>query len=203
MFDNRQQIKTGEEVLKLIDFGLSRRYNQMQKMNTVVGTPYYIAPEVINAEQYGLECDIWSLGIILFMLLTGIPPVSGDTDQQLLNNVRHGRLSLVNQWTPDWTKMADAFDLIKKMLTIDPKQRITAKGIMEHPWFAQQTRKEVAAPIDIKLLEGMRHYSEMDPLQRIASKIVAITYVRDGMGLGMGLGWDGMGWVLVWLRLWL
>ena len=120
-------------------------------MSTVVGTPYYIAPEVIKAEKfvffflvkylrsscankppgaqhvalrcagvnhrvlccfsfflsrYGLQCDIWSLGIILFMLLTGIPPVSGDTDAELLMNVRNGELSLENQWTPDWATVS-------------------------------------------------------------------------------------------------
>jgi serine/threonine protein kinase len=103
VFDDDVPIETGNEVLKLIDFGLSRRYSALNRMSTVVGTPYYIAPEIIKHEQYGLECDIWSLGIILFMLLTGIPPVSGDSDQELLANVARGRLSLENQWTPDWT----------------------------------------------------------------------------------------------------
>ncbi len=59
--------------------------------------------------RYGLECDIWSLGIILFMLLTGIPPVSGDSDQELLANVARGKLSLENQWTPDWTTVRVAY----------------------------------------------------------------------------------------------
>jgi calcium-dependent protein kinase len=107
-------------------------------MSTVVGTPYYIAPEIIRGQPYGLQCDVWSLGVILFMLLTGIPPVTGDTDPELLNNVAKGNLSLVNQWTPDWNEMADAFDLITKMLTTDPNQRITSKGIMNHPWMGKR-----------------------------------------------------------------
>ena len=106
-------------------------------MSTVVGTPYYIAPEIILAQKYGIECDIWSLGIILFMLLTGIPPVTGESDQELMANVAKGNLDLQNEWTPDWTQMASAFDLINKMLQTDPAKRITAKGIMEHPWMAE------------------------------------------------------------------
>lgn len=173
VFDKKHAIETGNETLKLIDFGLSKRYNTLNRMSTVVGTPYYIAPEIIRAERYGLECDIWSLGVILFMLLTGIPPIAGDSDQELLNNVGAGNLSLVNQWTPDWTQMSEVFDLIKKMLQVDPAKRITAKGIMEHPWLAESASS--SATIDLKIVDGMRKFSKMDPLQRIAAKIVAIT----------------------------
>eukprot|EP00750_Incisomonas_marina_P015834 INCI1871.2.p1 GENE.INCI1871.2~~INCI1871.2.p1 ORF type:complete len:500 (-),score=99.45 INCI1871.2:501-2000(-) len=175
VFDSKTPIKTGDEVLKLIDFGLSRRYSSLKRMSTVVGTPYYIAPEVIKAEKYGLQCDIWSLGIILFMLLTGIPPVSGDTDAELLMNVRNGELSLENQWTPDWATMPEAFDLIKKMLTVDPAKRINIKDIMAHAWLAQDSSQTKEHVLDLKIVEGMRRFSKMDPLQRIASKIVAVT----------------------------
>lgn len=111
VFDKKAKISTGNEVIKLIDFGLSKRYSSLNRMSTVVGTPYYIAPEVIRAQAYGLECDIWSLGVILFMLLSGIPPVNGDSDQELLANVAQGKLSLKNQWTPDW-------DTVRVLMTL-------------------------------------------------------------------------------------
>lgn len=73
--------------------------------------------------------------------------------------------------------MPEAFDLIKKMLTVDPAKRINIKDIMAHPWLAQDSSQAEEHVLDLKIVEGMRRFSKMDPLQRIASKIVAVTYV--------------------------
>jgi len=75
--------------VKLIDFGLSKRYQgnaAAEKMHTVVGTPYYVAPEVLKG-QYGKECDVWSLGIILYVFLCGYPPFEGDSNTQIFKNI--------------------------------------------------------------------------------------------------------------------
>jgi calcium-dependent protein kinase len=78
--------KEDDSEVKLIDFGLSKRYEIWEaymKMTAVVGTPFYIAPEVLKG-KYGKECDIWSLGIILYVFLCGYPPFEGATPQEIL-----------------------------------------------------------------------------------------------------------------------
>lgn len=78
--------------IKLIDFGLSKRFGSINqtpnkvKLSTVVGTPYYVAPEVLSG-NYDSSCDIWSLGIILYILLCGYPPFEGDNKREIFKNV--------------------------------------------------------------------------------------------------------------------
>ncbi len=75
--------------LKVIDFGTSQVYDPAKKMNQTYGTPYYIAPEIL-AGEYNEKCDIWSLGVLLFILLSGKPPFDGATDDEILENVQKG-----------------------------------------------------------------------------------------------------------------
>lgn len=80
--------KTDDAEIKLIDFGLSKRNlsGGIDKMTTVVGTPYYVAPEVLKG-SYGKECDVWSLGVILYVFLCGYPPFEGDNNTAIFKNI--------------------------------------------------------------------------------------------------------------------
>ena len=123
--------------VKLIDFGLSKRFSEQdetQRMHTVVGTPYYVAPEVLKGD-YGVACDVWSLGVILFVFLCGYPPFEGDNNKEIFRNVVKQPLT----YDPaDWNTISDqAKDLVTKMLQKDPKKRITAQQCLDHPWFAR------------------------------------------------------------------
>jgi calcium-dependent protein kinase len=78
--------------VKLIDFGLAKRLaGETEKMSTVVGTPYYVAPEVLKGD-YDKSCDIWSLGVILYVFLCGYPPFEGDNNTQIFKNVLNQEL---------------------------------------------------------------------------------------------------------------
>lgn len=101
-------------------------------MHTVVGTPYYVAPEVLKG-NYDKSCDVWSLGIMLFVFLCGYPPFEGDNNKEIFRNVLKQALTFD---PADWTTISDsAKDLVKKMLEKDPAQRISAQQCLEHPWF--------------------------------------------------------------------
>jgi calcium-dependent protein kinase len=103
--------------LKVIDFGASMRFDPNKQMNQVFGTAYYIAPEILKFD-YNEKCDVWSLGVILFILLSGKPPFSGENDKEILDNVRSGIFSLSgNEWAGI---SSEAKDLVKQMLTYDP-----------------------------------------------------------------------------------
>lgn len=123
--------------VKLIDFGLSKRFSsqgEMERMHTVVGTPYYVAPEVL-AGNYDVSCDVWSLGVILFVFLCGYPPFEGDNNKEIFRNVVKQPLTFD---PADWNNIsASAKDLVTKMLNKDASKRISAQQCLEHPWFVQ------------------------------------------------------------------
>lgn len=124
-------------VIKIIDFGLSR-HDDMKAgiMNTKVGTPYYVAPEVLNRE-YTKSCDIWSIGVITYILLCGYPPFYGDTDNQIFDSVRTGRFDFPS---PDWDGISDAAkDFISSLLKRDPSKRLSAAAALEHRWIKEMT----------------------------------------------------------------
>ena len=127
---------TPDAEIKLIDFGLSKRFgtniNPKVKMQTIVGTPYYVAPEVLKG-IYDEACDIWSLGIILYIFLCGYPPFEGDNNKEIFKNVLQQKL----QFDPaDWKNISEeAKNLIILMLDKNAKTRYTAQQCLEHPWF--------------------------------------------------------------------
>ena len=101
-------------------------------MHTVVGTPYYVAPEVLKG-NYDKQCDIWSLGVILFVFLCGYPPFEGDNNKEIFRNVIKQQLTFD---PADWDRVSDsAKDLVSKMLNKDPESRISAQDCLNHPWF--------------------------------------------------------------------
>lgn len=122
--------------IKIIDFGLSRHDDQnMGIMKTKVGTPYYVAPEVLR-RQYTKSCDIWSIGVITYILLCGYPPFYGDNDTQIFSAVRAGDFDFPS---PDWDEISqNAKDFICALLKMDPAQRLTAEEALHHKWIMEQ-----------------------------------------------------------------
>jgi calcium-dependent protein kinase len=107
-------------------------------MNTRAGTPNYISPEVL-AGNYGVECDMWSAGCILYILLCGYPPFYGDDDKEILEMVQRGKFDFDGEEWDDISK--DAKDLIKKLIC-KPEKRLTAQEALEHKWFKRQLKDQ-------------------------------------------------------------
>ena len=84
----------GDTTIKIIDFGTAEIFDPEQKMSTKSGTPFYIAPEVIK-RSYNSKCDVWSAGVLLYILLCGYPPFSGKTDQDIMANVSKGKYTMI------------------------------------------------------------------------------------------------------------
>ena len=93
--------KIGYDV-KIIDFGLSRLFQKDHNMYNTVGSPYYIAPEVLN-QKYNQKCDVWSCGVILYILLSGMPPFTGSNKEELNDNIKTGMLRFNG---PEWRKIS-------------------------------------------------------------------------------------------------
>lgn len=145
--------KTSNADLKIIDFGLSaivkakftsffsseKSGPEASDLNSKVGTPLYVAPEVLKG-NYSYECDIWSLGVIMFMLLSGDPPFIGSTEDKLFEMIEKGNYGFNSKV---WDKVSPkAKDLITKLLKVNPKKRISGNNILKHPWFLMLKKEE-------------------------------------------------------------
>ncbi len=130
--NDKDKDKSSEPLIKLIDWGGARYFSRNKKMTKISGTPYYIAPEVLN-EVYDEKCDIWSCGVILYILLCGYPPFNGETDTEIMKAVKKGQFEFPEE---EWNSISkDARDLVSHMLKYDPKKRLTALDCMASPWF--------------------------------------------------------------------
>lgn len=118
--------------------------------------PYYIAPEVLK-KKYDEKCDIWSCGVILFILLCGYPPFNGTNDKGIMEKVAKGVFSFDGE---EWQQISqEAKSLIKKMLEYDPNKRLNAEQCYNDPWLKKYARKDVVEiPIITKALENMRTF---------------------------------------------
>ena len=118
------------KTIKIVDFGLSNIIEVGELLRTPCGSPCYAAPEMICGKRYsGLISDVWSVGIILFVMLCGFLPFDEDNNNLLYKKIINGHFE-VPFYVSDKAK-----DLIKRLLTVDPNKRITIKQIKEHSWF--------------------------------------------------------------------
>ena len=139
--------ESDEANLKLIDFGVSCEFFKGTKMKETLGTPYYIAPEVL-LQSYDEKCDIWSAGVILYILLCGYPPFNGDSDKEILEAVKEANLTFCSRFkcksVEEWQSITKkAKILIKKMLTLNPKKRISAQDALSDTWITDNNNTDI------------------------------------------------------------
>jgi calcium-dependent protein kinase len=131
--------KKKEANLKVIDFGTARIIKPDQKLHETYGTAYYMAPEVL-AGNYTEKCDIWSCGVILFILLSGAPPFPGGDDKEILKNVKIGKFGFEG---PVWDSVTPEVKVfIKKLMEVNPDKRYDAQQALLDPWFVKIIEKE-------------------------------------------------------------
>ncbi|XP_010764473.1 myosin light chain kinase 2, skeletal/cardiac muscle isoform X2 [Notothenia coriiceps] len=120
--------------VKIIDFGLARIYKPREKLRVNFGTPEFLAPEVINYDFVSFNTDMWSLGVITYMLLSGLCPFLGDDDNETLNNILACKWNFDEQEFVDTTE--EAKDFISKLLIVNKSWRIGASEALRHPWLS-------------------------------------------------------------------
>uniref|UniRef100_A0A8C7FHJ4 Myosin light chain kinase, smooth muscle n=1 Tax=Oncorhynchus kisutch TaxID=8019 RepID=A0A8C7FHJ4_ONCKI len=160
--------KTGSTI-KLIDFGLARRLENSGTLKVLFGTPEFVAPEVINYEAISYPTDMWSIGVICYILVSGLSPFMGDNDNETLSNVT----------SATWDFEDDAFDeisdhakdFITMLLKKDMKARLTCDRCYEHPWLKQDTGKMEAKKLS---KERMKKYILRRKWQKTGHAVRAI-----------------------------
>ena len=169
--------------VKIIDFGLSKYGPSGQgggadaMMHTRVGTPYYIAPEVLKRD-YTLKCDIWSIGVIAYILLCGYPPFYGDNDREIFRRVSAGKFNFPS---PEWDHISDgAKAFCKALLSLDPAERPGAAEALRHPWIAKNHIEHVThvsthasdPAVLAAVARRMERFVGMAKLKRLAQQVV-------------------------------
>lgn len=147
--------------LKIIDFGTSIQIKENELLTNTHGTSYYIAPEVLN-KKYNKKCDVWSVGVIMYILLSGKPPFDGANDQEITDNVKIGTFHMKDKIWKDISQ--DAKSLIKAMLTFDPSQRVSAREALKHKWF--ENAPDVAINQDL-MKESLKNLLSFNAIQKM------------------------------------
>ena len=165
--------------IKIIDFGLARKFG-MEKMHTVVGTPYYMAPEVLRG-SYGKECDVWSLGVLIYFLLSGRPPFFALFEDDIFKKITTGKFNFKgDEWE---TTSPQVKDLIAKMLVVDINKRITLPAVMQHEWFTMSDRQRRISHVPVQILDKLKNYKTPKKLKqeamRVIVKLLSVEQIED------------------------
>mmetsp|Transcript_51788 Transcript_51788/g.152619 ORF Transcript_51788/g.152619 Transcript_51788/m.152619 type:complete len:543 (-) Transcript_51788:97-1725(-) len=158
--------KNGDH-LKLIDFGFSKAWDPNLKMHVSCGTLSYVAPEVLE-KNYTQKCDLWSLGVIAFILLAGYMPFSGDEATQTMN-ILAGRYTLKKErWS---TVSQDGLDFVQSLLQVNPSHRLTAEQALKHGWITN-LRRQMTDP-DETVVDALRNFGKTSKFRRCCLEMMA------------------------------
>ena len=145
-------------LLKIIDFGASVLMKGGKKITFRFGTPYYIAPEVLK-QSYNEKCDIWSTGVILYLLLVGSPPFDGDNDSEIWKKIINDEIDYSN---PNMKSLSpEAIDLLQKILVKNPDKRLSASEALEHIWIKKYApHTKVSRVFSRKIYNNLKNFRE-------------------------------------------
>jgi calcium-dependent protein kinase len=157
------------------DFGLSVFFKPGEKFRDIVGSAYYVAPEVLKRD-YGPEADIWSCGVILYIFLSGMPPFWGDTENDIFKSILRGHLDFA---TAPWPSISDeAKACVARMLEMNPKKRATAAEILNDPWMKVNGCAS-DKPMDDAIVSRLNNFANMNKFKKEAMKVIASNMPLD------------------------
>lgn len=153
--------------IKLIDFGTSSLFAPSQRLHMKIGTPYYIAPEVLSMD-YNEKCDVWSCGVILYVLLSGRSPFPGRSNEEILRKVKRGEFSFAHQEFDRVSLEAKAF--IRSLLTMSVPDRPSAQAALASNWISKykEAGKEHSPALALESLDQLRHFRADEKLKQAA-----------------------------------
>uniref|UniRef100_A0AC11CSF8 Serine/threonine kinase 33 n=1 Tax=Ovis aries TaxID=9940 RepID=A0AC11CSF8_SHEEP len=148
--------------IKVTDFGLAvKKHGRSEVMlQTTCGTPIYMAPEVINAHDYSQQCDIWSIGVIMYILLCGKAPFMASSEEKLFELIKKGELHFKNSV---WNSISDcAKSVLKQLMKVDPAHRITAKELLDNQWLTGNTLSSARPTNVLEMMKEWKNNPESD-----------------------------------------
>ena len=154
--------------IKVIDFCMSKRFDSKHFMNEKVGTAYYISPEVLQG-KYDEKCDIWSAGVILYIIICGYPCFNGEDDDEIFAAIQRGKIAFPS---PEWDDVSDdAKNLIKKMCC-SPDKRLTADQVLKETWVKDNAPNSGKTSLPMKP-DGFKNYANSNKLRKAVLTYIA------------------------------
>jgi len=162
--------KTPDAIIKITDFGLAKFKADRAAMTTGCGTPGYVAPEVLRQQPYLAPVDMWSLGVITYILLCGFPPFYDDDTRQLYAKIKKGSFTFPAEYWGSISK--EAKHLITGLLTVDPMRRLTPQQVLDHPWIRNNTSEDKTLSTDMmKRAQARKKLREATQLVLAANRL--------------------------------
>lgn len=164
--------------IKIADFGFAKRISELLPKETACGTPGYVAPEILRGDRYGAEVDIWSMGVICYVLLAGYPPFYDEDQKRLFKKIKEGRYHFHEDY---WSNTSpEAINLIQMMLCVDQSKRWTAAQLLQHPWITlgddKLANKDLSSSITV-----MRKFNARRRLKSAADAVIMANRMKNMM----------------------
>jgi len=182
--------------IKLLDFGLSTHFKEFKNLSSPVGTPYYVSPEVLRGD-YNKECDMWSIGVITYILLTGTPPFQAESMTDIYKLISQGDFFFYEE---DWENISEeAKDFVKNLIQPVVKRRLSPDQALKHVWLKHSSCIELE--LDNSLLERLAHSKTPSDLKK--EVLLILINLSDGNKIRQWNEWfelldkDGSGMITV------
>ena len=154
--------------IKVIDFGMSKRFTAEKYMNEKVGTAYYISPEVLKG-KYDEKCDIWSAGVILYIIICGYPCFNGEDDDEIFAAIQRGKIQFPS---PEWDDISDDVKNLIKKMCCPPEKRLTASQVLQDTWVIDNAPHSLSTNIPTKK-DGLKAYAYSNKLRKAVLTYIA------------------------------
>lgn len=165
------QSESDDSDIKIADFGFAKKVKSPNSLTTQCGTPGYVAPEILEGKPYDTQADMWSLGVIVYILLGGYPPFIEQNQRELFRKIRKGQYEFHEEY---WGQVSDdAKNLISKLLTVNPAQRYDSKGTMKNTWIVADEKKLAAQDLGVNL-EQFKKYNAKRKFKAAVKTVMAV-----------------------------
>ena len=154
--------------IKVIDFGMSKRFDSKHFMSEKVGTAYYISPEVLQG-KYDEKCDIWSAGVILYIIICGYPCFNGDDDDEIFEAIQKGKIAFPS---PEWDDISNDVKVLIKKMCCSPSKRLTAEQVLNETWVKDNAPNAGKALLPLKI-DPFKNYSNSNKLRKAVLTYIA------------------------------
>lgn len=179
LLSQKENLETA--LVKLIDFGTAKRFWEGEELKTKICTLHYVAPEILSKHQnaYTEKCDLWSMGVLIYLMLCGQPPFFGETDVDILKKIKKGRFAF--EPVEHWEQISDeAQDMIKCMIVVNPEKRYSADQAVRHAWVTSNLFDDSTASTQMKqrdltlnVVGKLRQFLVQNRLKKVAMQIIA------------------------------
>ena len=164
------QSESDDSNIKIADFGFAKKVKSPNSLTTQCGTPGYVAPEILEGKAYDTQADMWSLGVIVYILLGGYPPFIEQNQRELFRKIRKGQYEFHDEY---WGQVSDeAKNMISKLLTVNPSQRYDANAALSNTWIGADASKLAGQDLGVNL-EQFKKFNAKRKFKAAVKTVVA------------------------------